>query len=34
MYTEKERKKGQQWFTILLPACSKIIIEEFIYEKN
>ena len=28
------RKNRRQWFTILLPACTNIIIEEFIYEKK
>ena len=27
------RKKRRQWFIILLPACTNIIIEEFIYDK-
>ena len=30
----KRRKKRRQWFTTLLPACSNIIIEEFIYDKK
>ena len=30
----KRRKKRRQWFITLLPACSNIIIEEFIYDKK
>ena len=30
----KRRKKRRHWFTTLLPACSNIIIEEFIYDKK
>ena len=30
----KRRKKRRQWFTTLLPACSNIIIVEFIYDKK
>ena len=33
-FPSRLRKNRRQWFTILLPACTNIIIEEFIFEKK